>query len=320
MNIVWATLILIVSGAFIIFGGGKLVDSSVAIAKKLRIPTPIVGATIVSLCTTIPELLVSVFSVSSGASDIAIGNAFGSIIFNTCVIGGILLCFVLLNLKKGWNYEYILLICTLILIFILSLNGNFGLISSIVLLVIFVAFMILNYIKAKKEHEESTQGQYEKSIWFYIFLFLLAATALGVGSYFMVESAKYLASMAGLSEIFIGLTIVSIGTSLPELITTIMAIRKKEAGLGLGNIVGANVFNATLFIGLTGVLAGGLGVSFETLYVTIPFAIISAIIMLVPVLIHKRTFKWQGITLLVMYSLYYAFLILSALGVFVLPA
>lgn len=314
MNIFLAILILIASTALIIFGGGRLVDSAVAIAKKLKIPTAVVGATIVSVCTTIPELLVSIFSVGSGASNIAVGNAFGSIIFNTCVIGGILLCFVRLNLKKGWHYEYLLLIATLVLTFMLAWGGTLGIASSIILLFIFVAFLCLNYFKARKKREQAPEQKYPKSIWFYILIFVISAISLGLGSYFMVESAKYLASMAGLSEIFIGLTIVSLGTSLPELITTINAIRKKEAGLGLGNIVGANVLNATLFVGLTGILAGGLSVSFETLYITIPVAIASVIVMLLPTLVYKRSFKWQGVVLIIMYAIYYAYLILNALG------
>ncbi|MBQ7885252.1 MAG: calcium/sodium antiporter [Clostridia bacterium] len=314
MNIFLAILILIASTALIIFGGGRLVDSAVAIAKKLKIPTAVVGATIVSVCTTIPELLVAIFSVGSGASNIAVGNAFGSIIFNTCVIGGILLCFVRLNLKKGWHYEYLLLIATLVLTFMLAWGGTLGIASSIILLFIFVAFLCLNYFKARKKREQAPEQKYPKSIWFYILIFVISAISLGLGSYFMVESAKYLASMAGLSEIFIGLTIVSLGTSLPELITTINAIRKKEAGLGLGNIVGANVLNATLFVGLTGILAGGLSVSFETLYITIPVAIASVIVMLLPTLVYKRSFKWQGVVLIIMYAIYYAYLILNALG------
>lgn len=320
MNIVLAILIFIASLGLIIFGGNKLVDSAVAVAKKSKISTAIIGATIVSIGTTIPELLVSIFSVSSNASDLAVGNALGSVIFNSCIIGGILLCFARMFIK-GFNYEYLLLIGTLIVTFILSLNGRLGIWASILLLIIFVAFLTMNIIKAVKQKSQDDDNQAidtSKSIWFYILFFLIGAICVGGGSYFLVESAKYLARLAGMSEIFIGLTIVAFGTSLPELVTSISAIKKNEAGLSFGNIVGANVLNSSLLVGLTGVLAGGLAITTETLYITIPVAIASVLIMLVPTLIYHKTFKWQGITLLSLYILYYIYLILNAFGVLVI--
>lgn len=316
MNMILAILIFIASLIFIIFGGDKLVDSAIAIAKRFKISTAVIGATIVSIGTTIPELLVSIFSVSSGASNLAVGNAFGSIIFNTCIIGGLLLCFSKVIIKEGWNYEYLLLMGILIIIFMLCLGGSLGIASSILLLFVFVAFMLLNFFKARKKREQDPEIKYPKSIWYYILFFLIGAVCVGGGSYFMVESAKYLARLAGMSEIFIGLTIVAFGTSLPELVTTINALRKKEAGLGLGNIVGANVLNATLFVGLTGILSGGLYINLETLYITIPVAIASVIIMLLPTLIYHKSFKWQGIMLFILYIIYYIYLILNALGIF----
>lgn len=320
MNIVLAILIFIASLGLIIFGGNKLVDSAVAVAKKFKISTAIIGATIVSIGTTIPELLVSIFSVSSNASDLAVGNALGSVIFNSCIIGGILLCFARMFIK-GFNYEYLLLIGTLIVTFILSLNGRLGIWASILLLIIFVSFLTMNIIKAVKQKSQDDDNQVidtSKSIWFYILFFLIGAICVGGGSYFLVESAKYLARLAGMSEIFIGLTIVAFGTSLPELVTSISAIKKNEAGLSFGNIVGANVLNSSLLVGLTGVLAGGLAITAETLYITIPVAIASVLIMLVPTLIYHKTFKWQGITLLSLYILYYIYLILNAFGVLVI--
>lgn len=320
MNIVLAILIFIASLGLIIFGGNKLVDSAVAVAKKFKISTAIIGATIVSIGTTIPELLVSIFSVSSNASDLAVGNALGSVIFNSCIIGGILLCFARMFIK-GFNYEYLLLIGTLIVTFIVSLNGRLGIWASILLLIIFVSFLTMNIIKAVKQKSQDDDNQVidtSKSIWFYILFFLIGAICVGGGSYFLVESAKYLARLAGMSEIFIGLTIVAFGTSLPELVTSISAIKKNEAGLSFGNIVGANVLNSSLLVGLTGVLAGGLAITAETLYITIPVAIASVLIMLVPTLIYHKTFKWQGITLLSLYILYYIYLILNAFGVLVI--
>ena len=107
MDIFLAILILLGSFVLIIIGGDKFVDSSVAIAKKLKVPSSVIGATLVSIGTTIPELLVTIFSLSSSANDLAVGNALGSVIFNGCVIGGILLCFTTMIIKKGWHFEYL---------------------------------------------------------------------------------------------------------------------------------------------------------------------------------------------------------------------
>lgn len=318
MNIFLAVIILIVSFALIIWGGDLFVNSSVAIAKKLKVPTSIIGATLVSIGTTIPEILVTIFSITNQASDVAVGNAVGSVIFNGCVIGGILLATTILIIKDGWHFDYLLLILALVASFVFGLSGKIGIWGSCFLLVIFVTFVtinIVNAVKNKTEEPVNETNQKNHPLWFYFLIFVIAAAMVGVGAYFMVEAAKYLAQLAGLSELFIGLTIVAFGTSLPELITTINSIRKKEPGLGLGNIIGANIINSTLLIGLTGALSGGLPIDIETMYVTLPVAIVSTLILLLPPLIKKKTYKWQGFALLGIYVVYYVFLILNAVGV-----
>lgn len=318
MNVFLAIIILIASFALIIWGGDLFVNASVAIAKKLKVPTSIIGATLVSIGTTIPEILVTIFSITNQASDVAVGNAVGSVIFNGCVIGGILLATTILIIKDGWHFDYLLLILALVASFVLGLFGKIGIVGSCFLLSIFVTFVtinIVNAVKNKTEEPVDETKQSKHSVWFHFLIFIIAAAMVGVGAYFMVEKAKYLARLAGLSELFIGLTIVAIGTSLPELITTINSIRKKEPGLGLGNIVGANIINATLLVGLTGAISGELLIDLETMYVTLPVAIVSTLILLLPPLIKKKTYKWQGIALLGLYTLYYVFLILNAVGV-----
>lgn len=319
MDIFLAIVILIASFALIIYGGDKFVDASVGIAKKLKIPTPIIGATLVSIGTTIPELLVTIFSSTSEASGLAVGNAIGSMLFNGCLIGGILLVCLVLHINNSVFSSFILLIFSGLFTFFIGLNKNISLAESIILLVIFAVFILLNYLSAKKSPETSQIQKEEKeySIWIYLLLFVISAFMVGTGAYFMVEKAKFLAHLAGISDIVIGLTIVSFGTSLPELITTISAIRKKEPGLGLGNIVGANIINCTLLIGLTGVINAGTGlpISNSTLFVSLPVVIVSTLILLLPTMIKKRTYKAQGIALISLYALYYVYLVLEAVGV-----
>ena len=318
MEIFLAIVILIASFALIIFGGDKFVDSSVGIAKKLKVPTPIIGATLVSIGTTIPELLVTIFSGSSDASGLAVGNALGSIIFNSCLIGGMLLVFVCLTIKKNVLPAFILLIFSVLITGIMSINQKIVLAESIILLVLFAIFVSINFISAKKNPEVQIQStNKEKSVWFYILMFVISATMIGVGAYFMVDKAKFLAHMVNISDTIIGLTIVSFGTSLPELITSISAIRKKEAGLGLGNIIGSNIINCTLLIGITGLfnVSDGLPISKDTLFVSLPVALLATLLLLLPTIIKKKTYKWQGVCLLCVYALYYVFLILSAFNV-----
>ena len=314
MEILFAIIILILSFALIIWGGDVFVNSSVAIAKKLKISTSIIGATLVSVGTTLPEILVTIFSITNNAGDIALGNALGSVVFNCCVIGGILLCFTTILIKNGWHLDYWLLIFALISTLVYGTGGKIGYVGSICLLMMFFVFIIINIYNAKSKNEQENLNSAPHTIWFHFLIFILASAMVGFGAYFLVEKAKFLARMAGFSELFIGLTIIAFGTSLPELITTINAIRKNEPGLGLGNIVGANIINSTLLVGLTGVCSNGIIVGKDTLLVTLPVAIISNLILLLPSLIKKRTYKWQGFALMIFYALYYAFLIFSSLG------
>ncbi len=320
MEIFLAIVILVVSFVLIIWGGDLFVNSSVAIAKKLKIPTSIIGATLVSIGTTIPEILVTIFSITKNASGVAVGNAVGSVIFNTCVNVGILLCCTILLIKKSLRFDYLLLILALISLFVFGISGNLSVWGSIFLLIIFITFFTINIVEAvkcKKENDNNDANPLskEQNIWVCLLIFVISASMIGVGAYFMVEKAKFLAQLAGLSELFIGLTIVAFGTSLPELITTINSIRKKEPELGFGNIIGANIINATLLVGLTGTLSGGIGIDKETLFVTIPVSIVATLFLLLPPLIKHKTYKWQGFCILGLYVAYYVFLILNATGV-----
>lgn len=315
MEIFISIIILAVSFAFIFIGGDWFTSSAIGIAKKLKIPTPIVGATLVSIGTTLPELLVTIFSIISKSSDMAVGNALGSVVFNCAIIGGILICFTTASLKSGGHFDYLLLIFSVVAIAVYSAGGKIGIIASLFLILLFVLFVIFNVLKAKQEQMIELEKPNNKPLYFYILLFLLSCAMLGVGAYFMVEKAKFFARLAGFSEMVIGLTIVAFGTSLPELVTTISAIRKKEPGLGLGNIVGSSIINATLLIGLTGVCSGAVQIENLTKFVTLPVAVLTTVVLIVPTLIKKKTLKWQSIFLLALYAVYYAFLILNAVGV-----
>lgn len=319
MEIFLAIVFLIGSFLLIIWGGDRFVDASIALSKKLRIPPAIIGATITSIGTTLPELLVTLFAAGSSSSGLAVGNALGSMAFNGAVIGGILLIFCIISLKDTGKSSSIMLLLSVFLTLVMSIDKKIAIWECIILIVIFSCFMLLNYLKAKQVSENNAKKQTTetKPTYKYILQFLLSAAAIGFGAHFMVDKAKFLASLIGMSETIIGLTIVSIGSSLPELITTINAIRKKEAGLGLGNIIGANIINCTLLMSLSGLMSGdaGLMVDMQTLFITLPVTLAITLLLLVPTIIYNKTHKWQGFSLLGLYLIYYTYLILNGLGV-----
>lgn len=315
MDVLLNILIIIVCFVAIIWGGDRFVDASVALAKKIKVPTAVIGATITSIGTTLPELLVTVFSGASNASGLAMGNALGSVIFNSCVIGGLLLIFLSINIKESGKTSIVLLAFSVAVASIMCINKALSLWECIILLLFFMAFIYLSFKNAKRETKSNIMAAETKSMPYYVFIFVLSAIAIGAGAYFSVQSATKLAQMAGLSDTIIGLTIISIGTSLPELITTITAIRKKEAGLGLGNIIGANTINISLLVGLVGVMNGGnLAISNQTITVAIPVALIATAILLLPPLFKNKSYKWQGWALIATFAVYYTILIASAIA------
>ncbi len=325
----------IVSLILVIKGGDIFVDSATKIATKTKIPSIIIGATIVSIATTLPELIVSVLASSQGSFDLAIGNAIGSIICNTSLVCAISLAFAPIILsKKSSPIKSYLLLFAILLTGILSIGiengevaGSINIFEGALLLILFVVFMATNLSEAKNELKElkelkskvTNQAPEETIIndkmSKLILLFILGAGMVAAGAFGLVESAKAIATTMHISEAVIGLTIVAIGTSLPELVTTITSLRKKNNSLGYGNIIGANILNITLIMGTSACISGtnGLPINFWTLIVSIPVALIANIIFLIPMITKQRTYRWQGVSLLCLYALYIAFLIIMTI-------
>lgn len=342
MTIFLYILLLIAGMILVIYGGDLFVDSSIVIAKKTKIPTIIIGATIVAVATTLPELIVSVISSARGSFELAVGNAVGSVICNTALISGLSIAIIPSVLQeKTSQIKYYLLLFSgfLLLAFGFSLTGDYKISfwEALIYLVLFVVYMVINVLDAKKQMTINNQtnveiksknkdNNIEKPIdsenaslkignknvktSSTIIIFIISAGMIALGAWLLVESATYLATAIGISESFIGLTIVAIGTSLPELITTITSIRKKNAALGYGNIIGANILNIALIMGVSGTIAGsgGLPITKYTYLVSIPVAIVMLLIFIIPMLFKNKTYRWQGILLLGTYVAYIAFL------------
>ena len=299
-------------------GGDWFVDSASWFAEATGIPKFVVGATVVSFATTLPELLVSVRAAMNGSAQLAIGNAVGSVTANTTLIMGVsLVAMAGVVSRKSFAPKGGLFLAATIGLTLLSLSGSLPTWSAFVLWAIFLIFMTINLVEGKKGSEGDSIDSYErKEIPSKILFFVLGTASIVFGAEFLVSSGKTIASSIGISETIIGFTVIALGTSLPELVTTLTAIRKKEASLSVGNIVGANIIDTTLILPLCAVINGKpLPVDRINLVFDFPVCIAAAAVAVIPTIIQGRFKKWQGFALLTIYALYMLFLVLNETGV-----
>ena len=308
----------------LIKGGDWFVDAASGIAKRFKLPELLIGATVVSIGTTLPEVMTSAMGAASGAGDIAYGNAIGSIICNTSLIAAITIA---IKPAKANKKTLIFPVCfffgaAAFYVSMSYINGGFPLWSGIVLLCGFVAYMIINVVNMKRNPETASAepeklespelaedapstGAFVKDI----VTLVLGALVIAVGAYLLVENATAIATQLGVPESVIGLTVVAIGTSLPELVTAITSLVKGHGALSLGNIIGANMFNLVLVSGVSIILSpfnvpvtsqiGGMNAS---LVIDLPVMLAVMLILTVPALIRGKLSRVQGISLLAIYA------------------
>ena len=309
--------IFIVGLALTIKGGDWFVDSASWFAEATGIPKFVVGATIVSFATTLPEMLVSVRAAMNGSSQLAIGNAIGSVTANTTLIMGVsLVAMAGIISRREFSLKGCLLLAAVIGMLLLSLSGNLPVWSAFILWAIFIVFMVSNVIEGKKNAAQDGLDSYEKKdIPKKALFFVLGTAAIVFGAEFLVSSGKTIAAGIGISETIIGFTVIALGTSLPELVTTLTAIRKKENSLSVGNIIGANIIDTTLILPLCAVINGtALPVDRVNLVFDFPVCIAACAVAVVPTIIQGKFKKWQGYALLTIYALYMLLLILNETG------
>ena len=294
MEIAITVLLLIVGLVLIIKGGDFFVDAASWMAEASGIPKLIVGATVVSFATTLPELLVSIFAALDaraaealspgsgiGMVDMSIGNAIGSVTANLGLIMGIALVAIPMAIRrKDYMLKMILMLVAAAVTVCFSLFDNgVGMVASILLIIISV---ITNVVK-----------------------FLIGAVGTVAGAQLLVDNGSALASMCGVSDRVISVTIIAIGTSLPELVTTLTAIAKKQGSLSAGNIIGANIIDLTLILPVCALIYGSkLPASPTVAMVDIPACLIIGILSVVPTLITKKFSRWQGVLMLAAYAVY----------------
>ena len=304
------TVLLFILGLILIcLGGDRLVDAAVAIAKKLGIPQIVVGATIVSLGTTLPEILVSTTAAFDGSAAIAAGNAFGSIICNTALIAG--LTQTIRPSKKieaaAIRWRGIFFFAVLISMNLYAyLTQKFNRPAGIVLLLLFAVYAYLNIKRAGSEGEESEEEDEKKEsgpIWKHLLILVVCAVLLYFGANLLVDNGILIAEALGVPERVIAVTFIALGTSLPELVTSLVSIIKGYGNVGLGNIVGANILNMLLVIGIPSAIAG-IPLERSTILIDMPLGFLVMAVLLIPILIRKKSSRVQGIALLAIYAVY----------------
>ena len=312
-----SVLLFAVGLVLLIKGGDWFVDGATGIAKRFNLPDIVVGATVVSIGTTLPEVMVSTTGALQGSGAMAYGNAIGSIICNTALIAAIsITCNPGPVNTKSMKTPAIFFFLSAALYCVASyILGEFPRWMGFVMLGIFVVYMVLTVRNGMKnpdaaEHEEEDENAKEKSMVMLLVLLIVGAAVIAVGADLLVEHGQIIAIGLGVPETVVALLFVALGTSLPELVTTITSLRSGHASLGVGNVIGANVFNLVLVSGVAVSLAPfpvpcenflldtGLNMS---LVFEIPVMLGVMSLMIFPALAKKKLSRWQGIALLAIY-------------------
>lgn len=304
-------VILIIGFVLLIKGADFFVDGSSAAAKRLKVPPLIIGLTVVSMGTSLPETSVSVSASIVGKNELAISNAVGSNIFNLMVVCGICaaICPLAIN-KETFKRDFPISIAAAgILMGLGALGGSLGHIDGVIMLLLFVGFLFLLVMSARKAREKSSEDEYKAMpVWKLLLCIIGGAAAIAVGGKMVVESASDIASAFGMSDNLIGMTIVAFGTSLPELVTSIVAARKNEVDMAVGNVVGSNVFNILFVLGIAATISP-VAFSMENIIDTAVLIVMSAIVMLFS-LKNGKLSRLSGIAMLLMYAGYMTYIII----------
>ena len=308
----FTVLLLFAAGlVFIIKGGDWFVDAATWIAEAFGIPKFIVGATVVSFATTLPEMLVSVFAALEGNADIAVGNAVGSVTANTGLIMCLsLVCMPCLMTRKQFGFKASLLLATIAVLFAFTRNGQLSVAQSAVILLFFAAFLAENLMAGKREHgaenAENRPQMTGKALACNLLGFVLGAATIVLGAQLLIDNGSALAKMIGVPDSIIAATMIAIGTSLPELVTSIVATKKGDSGLALGNAIGSNLFNILFILGMSAVISP-LHVLGESVIDTV-LLLGSAILLFVFARTGRRMTRSEGAACVLLYVAYTAYL------------
>ena len=309
-------LLFIVGLLFLIKGGDWFVDGASALARRFHLPELLIGATVVSIGTTLPEVMVSTMSALSGHGEIAYGNAIGSVICNAALIAAITIAVrpgrvdpKTLKTPVAFFFAAAAIYCIAAYVF-----GRFTRVMGIIMLATFVAYMAVNVLQMKNTPAgEQEASEEEMPLAKTLILLVLGAVLIAVGANLLVDNGTLIAQALGVPESVIALTFVALGTSLPELVTAVTSLVKGHSDLSLGNVVGANVFNLVLVSGMSITLAPFTIPQSATLFginsslvLDLPVMLAVMLILTVPALVKGKLNRAQGILLLAIYAAFCA--------------
>lgn len=309
MEVLWSVVLLAIGFVLLIKGADFFVEGSSSVAKMLKVPSIIIGLTIVAMGTSLPECAVSITASMTGNNALAVSNAVGSNIFNLMVVCGFCALFNPLvvdksTLKKEFPFS---MICAVLLLVCGYLSMTLGRADGLILLAVFVCFLIWMVRSALKARAAAGDEEYEVlPVWKCIVFIIGGIIAIKFGGDFVVEGASAIAAKMGLSQNLIGLTIVACGTSLPELVTSVVAAKKNELDMALGNVIGSNIFNILFVLGAAAAISP-IGFIMENVVDIVILIAMSAIVW-VFAWTKKVLDKKEGILMLVMYAAYLVYI------------
>ena len=301
-------LLIILGVTMVLMGADRLTDGASALARRMSIPEFIVGLTVVAAGTSAPELFVSLVSALKGTPDMAVGNVVGSNTMNSMlIVGAAALTAPITISKRTVQKDLPFTVLASLLMLVLTVNGGLSRIDGILMLLVFALFMFVSIRSAEKRYE--TYDERPIPIWKNLFFVVGGLALLLVGSNIFVDSATNVAYSLGISEGVVGLTVVAGGTSLPELATSVVAARKGQSAIAIGNVIGSNVFNILLILGMTATITP---LEIEGI-TTIDMAVMLLSVSLVWLFSCTRykVERWEGATLVIGYLAYVVWLIAS---------
>ncbi len=302
-------LLLLLGFVLLIKGADFFVDGSSSVAKLLKVPSVVIGLTIVAMGTSAPEAAVSITAGLSGSNEIAVSNVVGSNIFNMLVVVGVCAAIKPFALDKSiLKRDFpVNIFATALVLSLMLIGSTLSRVNGIVMLLIFVAYVAYLVICAIKNREESGEEIKALSPFLSVVYIVGGLAAVIFGGDLVVDNATVIAQAAGWSETFIGLTIIAIGTSLPELVTSIVASKKGENELALGNVVGSNIFNLMLILGLSSSISP-IAVDSRAVANMILLLVMTALMYLLCVA-RKKLGRVEGITMVALYAVYTLYLL-----------
>lgn len=303
------SILMIIGGIVVVlWGADRLTDGAVGIAERLRMPQIVIGLTIVAVGTSMPEFCVSLVSALKGTPDLAVGNVVGSNVFNALLIVGITAMVAPMTiLKTTVRKDIPFAIIASVTMAFMCIDGNISRIDAIVLFALFLYFMVVTVRGAKVSDSEETPQKAPMGVWKAIGLIVLGLACLVGGSNVFVTGATDVAQSLGVSQAVIGLTVVAMGTSLPELATSVVSARKGNSGIAIGNVLGSNVFNILMILGITGIISP---MNIQGITLADLFMMTGSVMLLWLFSFTKLTIeRWEGAVLTVIFIGYISYLV-----------